>query len=101
MDFGRSGSLKRLLGETTLRAPVDHAKTARRVGNGDVVGDRELGNERKLLEDADDAGAIGGGGKSKATSAPSSTIRPESGATTPDRILMRVDLPAPFSPRMA
>ena len=39
--------------------------------------------------------------KSKATSAPSSTIRPESGATTPDRILMRVDLPAPFSPRIA
>ncbi len=29
----------------------------------DVVGDREVGNERQLLEDADDAGAVGGGGR--------------------------------------
>ena len=40
-------------------------------------------------------------GESKATSAPSSTMRPASGATTPERILISVDLPAPFSPRMA
>jgi len=31
MDFGRSGSLERLLGEATLRAPVDHPETARRI----------------------------------------------------------------------
>src|ERR1700677_2379774 len=62
MDFGRSGSLERLLGQATLRAPVDHPKATRRIRYGDVVGDGELENERKLLENADDAGAIGGGG---------------------------------------
>ena len=102
MDVGRAGSLERFLGETPLRASVDHSEAARRIGDGDVVGDREVGDERQLLKDADDAGAIGGGrANRKRRRAPSSTIRPESGATTPDRILMRVDLPAPFSPRMA
>ena len=61
MDVGRAGALERLLGEAPLRAPVDEAEAARRIGDGDVVGDRQFGNERKLLEDADDAGAIGGG----------------------------------------
>jgi hypothetical protein len=40
-------------------------------------------------------------GESKEVSRPSRTIRPASGATTPERILTRVDLPAPFSPRIA
>ena len=40
-------------------------------------------------------------GESKATSAPSSMTRPASGRTTPDRTLINVDLPAPFSPKMA
>src|SRR3954454_4521734 len=35
------------------------------------------------------------------TSAPSKVIRPESAVVAPDRILMRVDLPAPFSPTRA
>src|SRR6202453_5371226 len=62
MDFGRSGSLERLLGEASLRAPVDHPEAARRIRYGDVVGDRELGNKRKFLENADDACTVGGGG---------------------------------------
>ena len=61
MDVRRSGALERFLGEAPLRAPVDQPETARRIGDGDVVGDRKVGNERKLLEDADNAGAIGGG----------------------------------------
>ena len=40
-------------------------------------------------------------GEAKATSRPSSIMRPSSGATTPDMTLISVDLPAPFSPRMA
>src|SRR3954466_4436460 len=35
------------------------------------------------------------------TSAPSKVIRPESAVVAPERILMRVDLPAPFSPTRA
>ena len=34
----------------------------------------------------------------KVTGAPSSAISPELGFTTPDRIFISVDLPAPFSP---
>ena len=40
-------------------------------------------------------------GEAKLTGRPSSRISPSSGATTPDRILMRVDFPAPFSPSIA
>ncbi len=61
MDIRRSGALERLLGEAPLRAAVNHSEAARRVGDRNVVGDRKVGDERKLLEDADDAGAIGGG----------------------------------------
>ncbi len=38
---------------------VDHAEALRRVGNDDVVGDAEFGDQRQLLEDADDAGLVG------------------------------------------
>ena len=34
----------------------------------------------------------------KVTGLPSSSIVPDVGCTTPDRIFIRVDLPAPFSP---
>ena len=35
----------------------------------------------------------------KVTVRPSSSITPEVGCSTPDRIFMSVDLPAPFSPK--
>ena len=35
----------------------------------------------------------------KLTGLPSRMISPEVGATTPERIFIRVDLPAPFSPK--
>src|SRR5690348_11690338 len=38
-------------------------------------------------------------GERMPTSAPSSLMLPESGRSIPDRMLIRVDLPAPFSPR--
>src|SRR5664279_4723230 len=37
----------------------------------------------------------------KLTTCPSSSIVPEVGDSTPDRIFMSVDLPAPFSPKSA
>ena len=43
-----------------LRSPVDHAETLRRIGDDDVVGDAEFGDERQFLEDAGDAGLVGG-----------------------------------------
>ena len=45
--------------------------------------------------------ALASAGEAKLTSRPSIVMRPSSGATTPAMILMSVDLPAPFSPRMA
>ena len=61
VDVRRAGALQRFLGDAPLRPPVDQSEPAGRVADGNIVGDREVGNERKLLEDADDAGAIGGG----------------------------------------
>ena len=45
--------------------------------------------------------AMAAAGSGKTTSRPSSIMRPLSGATTPAMTLMRVDLPAPFSPSTA
>jgi hypothetical protein len=45
--------------------------------------------------------ACAAAGDAKVTGWPSSRISPSSGATTPDMILIRVDLPAPFSPSTA
>ncbi len=48
------------------RAPVDQAEAARRVGDQDVVGHRQVRDQRQFLEHADDAGRIGGGGVGEA-----------------------------------
>ena len=45
--------------------------------------------------------ALAAAGEGNETSRPSSVIRPSLGAMTPAMILMSVDLPAPFSPRIA
>ena len=66
VDVGGAGAGQRLLGEAALGAAVDHAEARGRLADDDVVGDREVGDERELLEDADDAGVAGGGGRGKA-----------------------------------
>ena len=58
-----AGACERFLGDPPLRPPVDQSELQRRIADGDVVGDREIGDERQFLEDADDAGANGGGGR--------------------------------------
>ena len=40
-------------------AAVDHAEALRRIADDDVVGDREVGDQRQFLEDADDSGVVG------------------------------------------
>ena len=68
----------------------------------DVVGHREVGDQRQLLEDAGDAGGVRRRRRCERNRlAPSSSMRPSSGATTPAMILISVDLPAPFSPSTA
>ena len=45
--------------------------------------------------------ALAAVGDANVTGSPSSSMRPSSGVTTPAMILISVDLPAPFSPRIA
>ncbi len=45
--------------------------------------------------------SVAAAGLRNVTDRPSSSIVPESGCTTPAMILIRVDLPAPFSPSTA
>ena len=102
MDVLGAGARQRLLGDAALRAAVDQAEAARRIADRDVVGDRQVGDQRQFLEDAGDAGRVGGGRRGERDrAAPSSSMRPSSGATTPAMILISVDLPAPFSPSTA
>ena len=63
MDVRGAGAGQRLFGDAPLGAPVDESEPSRRIADRDIVGDRQVRNERQLLEDADDAGAIGGGGR--------------------------------------
>ena len=60
MDVVGAGARQRLLGHSPLRAPVDQPEAARRIADRDVVGDRQVRDQRQLLEDAGDAGGIGG-----------------------------------------
>ena len=72
------------------------------VAEEDVLGDGEVGNEREFLEDRADPGCralhagCGRGRRRRRAS-----VRLRSAATAPLRIWMKVDFPAPFSPRMA
>ena len=60
MDVGSAGAGESGFGQLALRATVDHAEPRGRVGDDDVVGDAEFGDQRQFLEDADDAGVVGG-----------------------------------------
>jgi hypothetical protein len=54
---------QQLLGAAALRPGIDQAEAPRRRDDRDVVRDREVGHQRQLLEDADHAGRVGGGGR--------------------------------------
>ena len=91
------------LGAPPLRAAVDQAEPARRVGDADIVGDREVGHQRQLLEDADDAGARwpppGSAKRDRLAVEPHLAL--VGLRRRPTMILISVDLPAPFSPSTA
>ena len=70
MDVVGAGARERFLRHTPLRAAVDQPQATRRVADRDVVRDREIRNEGELLEDAGDAGRVGGGGRCKANCLP-------------------------------
>ena len=46
MDVAGAGAGKRFLGEALLGAAVDHAEARRRMGNDDVVGNGQFGDQR-------------------------------------------------------
>ena len=64
-----------------------------------VLGDREVGRERRLLgHGRDSAAAAPPSGCGRCIGVPPSMIAPLSGCTCPERIFSSVDLPEPFSP---
>ena len=46
---------QRLLGQPSLRAVVNQPEALGRMGDGDVIGDAEVGEKRQLLENTGDA----------------------------------------------
>ena len=89
------------LGAAALGARVDQTEAARRRGDRNVVRDREVRHQRQFLKDADHARGGRRGGTGEASFRAVERIAPESGWTTPATILIKVDLPAPFSPSTA
>ena len=61
MDVLGAGARQRLLGDPPLRAAVDQAEAGAADWRCDVVGDRQVRDQRQFLEDAGDAGAAGRG----------------------------------------
>ena len=60
MNVLGAGARQRLLGDPALGAPVDQPEPLGRIADRNVVGDREVGDQREFLKDADDARLIGG-----------------------------------------
>ena len=101
MNVGRAGARQRLLGDPALRAPVDESEPRGGLLMAMLSATESSGTSDSSWKMQTMPARLAAAGESKATSAPSSVMRPASGLTTPDRILISVDLPAPFSPRMA
>jgi hypothetical protein len=60
VHVGTADAGEELAGDLALPPAVDQAEATRRIGDADVVGDRQVGHQRQLLEDADDARPVGG-----------------------------------------
>jgi hypothetical protein len=56
--LSRAGPRQRFLGLAPLRPPIDQSEATRRIADGDVVGHRQIGDEREFLEDAGNAGRV-------------------------------------------
>ena len=81
------------------RGPVDHPEPTRFAAEGDVLRDREVRQQVDLLVDRADAGLLRLVRRAE-PDRPSrrAAARPRTAASAPVIALIRVDLPAPFSP---
>ena len=105
LDQGRSGrcpprarriSARVWRSSSAKSTPVRGADLA---AHEDVVADAQVRREAELLvDDRDAAVARLRRWRRSSTGSPSRTISPEVGRSTPERIFISVDLPAPFSP---
>ena len=59
MNLACTCTCQRLLGQFALLDAVNHAKPRGRIANDDVVGNAQIRNERKFLEDADNPRLVG------------------------------------------
>ena len=98
----RPGACEQRLRDPPAARPVD-APPARPTlePQRQVLRDREMRKQGGLLVDGGDPRSRAASGPWAASGAPSIASVPESGWTAPVRILISVDLPAPFSPTMA
>ena len=85
-----------------LRRRIDPETGQRLLHQQEILRDRQVADERNLLERGADAERRGRrAGRGPDVPPPKTWISPASGWTSPLRSLTRVDLPAPFSPRIA
>ena len=98
---GQPTARQQRLGAAALRAMVDEAGDAGRIGDADVVGDTQVRQQRQFLEHADEAVPHRIQRVGELHGRPSTSMLPPSGRTAPAMILISVLLPAPFSPSTA
>ncbi len=83
-------------------APVEEdAGTAAELAHEQVLRDREVRDDVRLLVDDADAGRVRVGRRAEVLRRPVNLQAPASGRCTPSMMRISVDLPAPFSPTSA
>ena len=83
------------------RAPADEAAARRLAIDQEVLGDRQVGNDGRMLIDAGDASPPGLPVRERRRRLAGKAHLPLSGSRRPVRIPTRVDLPAPLRPTSA
>ena len=87
------------LDRIAARARADiQRKAPRQDARENVLLDRAVGKQHQLLMHDDQAGRPRGRSEPSGTSLPATRSVPPSGRTAPDRMPIRVDLPAPLAP---
>ena len=76
MNVRRAGPRERFERDLALGLAVDQAEALGGRTDDDIVGDREIGDQRQFLKNADDSGLIGGGGGSEFHLTPVERHRP-------------------------
>ena len=96
-------SASKRLGIASQPRPVDQPEPRRRAAGKDVLADADRAGQRQLLKDGRDAERLRVPRRVRSTTG--RAVEPRSrrhpAATTPERMFISVDLPAPFSPTSA